>query len=440
MSFTLASAAALVSWLAAAPGGPIIVLDDPRGDDTGAGALQYPTNQDYRAGDFDLRRVEVAIDGAFAVVSVTFGARVQKPATARRSLASEVELTNGLYVQNVDVYIDHTPGVGFTEALPGRNVTIDPDGAWDSAIVLTPQPFLTRPIVESALPRAAADHVWIASDVRSFGATAVARVPLAALGGAPKPSWGFVVLLTGAIWDNSFAAVNRLVGSYEPNAFTMPVYAIPEGMAFGSGRLDRLQPRVVDLVAPAGRTQASILGAWSGDERRRAVVPMVYVDGEAHAREVRTARATADAAAKQSPKTELPGLAKLPGPATSTGSASAALGPVRAPDVLTIASVDGPRAVIPLAAGVTVNPWALGTVLDVRGETIARVVATAVFPGFVLATAVEGEKGLRPGLHVTFAAATPAAVKPEAPVDPRTSDPASREPPREDLPEERKTP
>ncbi|MCK6547102.1 hypothetical protein L6R52_14730, partial [Myxococcota bacterium] len=235
MALLQATALALVATFAAA-GRPAIVLDDPRGDDVGAGQLQYPTSQDYRPGDLDLRRVELTVDGADVVVSVTFGARIQKPQVARRSMASEVELTNGVYVQNVDVYIDHTPGVGFTDALPGRNVTIDPDGAWDAAVVLTPQPFPTRAIVEAALPKAAADHVWIASDVRSFGATAVARVPIAALGGPPKPSWGIVVLLTGAIWDNSFAAVNRLVGSYEPNAFTMPVYAIPEATALGSGR------------------------------------------------------------------------------------------------------------------------------------------------------------------------------------------------------------
>jgi hypothetical protein len=64
-----------------------------------------------------------------------------------------------------------------------------------------------------------------------------------------------------------------------------------------------------------------------------------------------------------------------------------------------------PGANAPAAAGNAlggVNVWRLGVVLDEAGNVIARVVVTALYPGFATATAVEGLAQVRAGARVRF--------------------------------------
>ena len=49
-----------------------------------------------------------------------------------------------------------------------------------------------------------------------------------------------------------------------------------------------------------------------------------------------------------------------------------------------------------------VKPFTLGTVLDEEGQAVAQVVVTAVYPKFVLVTAVEGADAIKIGAAVRF--------------------------------------
>lgn len=355
---------------------PAVVLEDPRHDDDGGGSLVYPSGSEYPAGCFDLRRLEVEVGGEEVVFRVTLGAAITRPSMVRRTHATELHLDNGIYVQNVDIYIDQVPGAGHTRGIPGRNVRFSRDEAWDAAVVLTPQPHPTRALLERSLPEEA-PHVHVATGVRSEGRTVIARVPLAALGGRPDPAWGYSVVVSGAAWEETFAAVERLTGAFRENAFTLPIYAIPEERALGGGTLDPHQPRVIDISTPAGVDQHARLSDFDSRSERLAVIPMTYPDPEATLR----LRTRLEAAAPRAEAT----LGREP----------------PSPLELVVLDVDGESLVLSLA-GREVSAWRQGTVIDAEGREVARIVVTAVYPKFVTATAVEGRAQIRPGDRVRF--------------------------------------
>ncbi len=482
-SHRCAAALSLLSGLAAlapAHARPTrLVVDDPPTDDFGDGALQYPTGGEFRAGDFDLRRVELVPDGRDVLVKVTLGAPPIKPPMIRRSMATEIILENGLYVQNVDLYIDRDPGEGSSRGIPGRNVAVDLANGWDVVVVLTPQPFAARAAIESAMPEAAS-RVVVPAGVRAVGNMLVARVSQDQLGGPPQRWWGLAAAVSGATWELSFDVMDRLLGDFRPNAFTMPVVGIAETYAFGGGQVSPYQPRVVDVLTPPEVDQRAVLADWHTSEKRYAAIPMVYPfpdDARARRKEVLAARPTladadalraeADArgSAGEAPSVHTPSTAPTVRPAAASPSAASTstvgprsssstlradaapgarggspllspslleLGP-RAPPAppapgtppsppsppappgsttLQVTDVQDNRVVLaPLpgadgaAAGGNlggVNVWRLGVVLDEAGNVIARVVVTALYPGFATATAVEGLAQVRAGARVRF--------------------------------------
>ncbi len=469
-------------WPAPAHARPTrLVVDDPPSDDVGDGALQYPTGGEFRAGDFDLRRVELVPDGRDVLVKVTLGAPPTKPPMIRRSMATEIILENGLYVQNVDVYVDRDPGEGSSRGIPGRNIAVDLENGWDVVIVLTPQPFAARAAIESAMPEAAS-RVIVPAGVRAVGNMIVARVPADQLGGPPQRWWGLAAAVSGATWELSFDVMDRLLGDFRPNVFTMPVVGIAETYAFGGGQVSPYQPRVVDVLTAPKVDQPTLLADWHTNDKRYAAIPMVYPfpdDARARRREVLAARPTlADADARAgvgaqgsvgpgSPGPGSVGPGSPPqatsGPAAPSAAATSSVGarppltlradaparagsPLASPAPLDLAprvaiaptppappspatppappappgsttlqvtDVQDNRVVLaplpganaPAAAGNAlggVNVWRLGVVLDEAGNVIARVVVTALYPGFATATAVEGLAQVRAGARVRF--------------------------------------
>jgi carbohydrate-binding DOMON domain-containing protein len=358
-------------------GDAIVVLEDPRGDDDGPGGYVYPSGREYVRGAFDLRRFELSVDGDDAVVQVTFDVATPRPMEPRVSGARPVELDNGLHVQNVDVYIDTDPlaEAGVTQAVPGRRVTLDADGAWEVAVVLTPQPFAVRSALDGAMG-GAERRVIVPAGVTASGATVTARVPLVDLGGTPQASWGYAVFVTGAVWEQSVALQDRVFGSYQPNAYTMPVMAVAQTQAFGGGVLSRHHPAVVDLIAPAGRDQHAILSGYDPVAERYAAVPMVYPNPAARARAKAAVRAVRVVDARDDNAAE-------------------------APVVFRIADVQGDRLVLDAPEG-ALREGRLGVVMDAQGRTLGRVVVSAVFAKFAVAVVLDGQDQVKIGGRVRF--------------------------------------
>lgn len=360
----------------ALPGYPL-VLEDPRYDDKGPGTYVYPTGQPYTPGSFDLRRFEVEVDDRFVTFRVTLGAPLKKPSEVRRSDAVRIELENQLYVQNVDIYVDQdpTPGAGFTEVVPGRNVLFRRESAWERVVVLAPMPFAVR----SSLSGWAGEKAAIVpSNLIGRGNTITARIPITELGGPPEPHWGYQVLISGAVWDPSFDAVNRLFGQHRPNAFTMRVVTVPEPVAFGGAELGGYHPAVIDLLTPEDRSQTSLLKAFSNEDQTLAVVPMVYPNPIAF-----------EAAQKAR-------AAEVVGP-LPTLSAKTGLGYIET----RVRDVQGEIVVLEKPEA-EVAALSIGSVRTDEGEAVGQVVLTATYPDFLLATPVQGKERLKKGQIVQF--------------------------------------
>jgi hypothetical protein len=361
-------------------GRSILRIDDPSGDDHGPGCYLYPSNSHlYRRGSFDLERFEVRLADDHVVFLVTLGTPIRRPTQPPRvTHARAIDLDNEIYIQNIDIYIDRdpAPGEGFTEAVPGRNVRIDPEGAWDTAVVITPQPYRTRSLLRDWRP---VGRVHFATDVTANGPEVRVRVPLSALGGEPQPSWGYSVLVTGARWEASFDLVNRYLRGSGLNAFTMPVHTLPESEAFGGGELSAYNPNVIDMLVPPNQSQAEILRVPDPNERHLATVPMLYPDPQAFLAARKTAAPIATA----------PTEGKAPGEPLGPGF------------VARIADIQGETIVLDLLDK-TVKKHRIGEVLDSMGTPVAQVVVASVFPGFVVARAIEGRDNIRVGAFVRF--------------------------------------
>lgn len=365
----------------AAPGGSAsaayrVTLEDPAGDDRGPGTYVPPSGSFYGRGTFDLRSFEVRVEGRFVVFEVGFGEHIRRPHQVRRTHARTIDLDNGIYLQNVDIYIDidGSPLTGTSEAIPGRNVVIDPTARWDKAVLITPQPALARTIMDGWKH---GHLVHAPASCQSLGPKVTCRVPTAELG-QPAKHWGYVVMVSGAIWEETFDAAGRLLGEHAKNVLTMPVMTVPEDQIFGGGDLHGLDPWVVDIITPPGVSQSRILTSFDVKAKTLARVPMVYPFPKA----------------KKAHQAALPALPKV---------APASPPPEQAADGVLLKVKDVQKDMVVLAGDHTgVKQFTLGTVLDSEGQAVAQVVVTAVYPKFVLATAVEGADAILVGAAVRF--------------------------------------
>lgn len=256
----------------------VVELEDPAGDGNGPGTYSPPLYGEFVSGDFDLRRFAVLIDGNDAIFEVTLGAAIRRPDVTQRTNTSELSLTNGIYLQNIDIYLDtdRAPGSGYTNCIPGRRIGFAPGQSWEMAVVLTPQPGPARALVTEAFGAAVASHVLFVQPVESAGRTLIARVPLTSLGGRPSKSWGYSVQLSGASWERNFYAARHVLGSAEVNVFTMDVTTVPDQYVFGGAPEGSAHPRVIDVILPAGMEQKTVLGSFDEKTGTLARIPFVY--------------------------------------------------------------------------------------------------------------------------------------------------------------------
>ena len=225
-------------------GGGSTVLDvsDPTGDDNGPGTYQYPTSSNFQPGAFDLTRFQVFSDGTTAYLRTTIA-----------NLTPTFGQVDG--AQLLDVYV-HVPGAATTStnaAFPTRNYTISSSGAWSQ--MLEAQGF-AAPVWKDASGNTVGTPQVLAT--QSDGTITIA-LPEAQFG-TPGPGWGFSVVLTG---QDGFSSDQARGFAPTPQDFLFGVCA-PNGTqpicSFGPGSV----PKAVDVITPAGGSQASELDPTLG--------------------------------------------------------------------------------------------------------------------------------------------------------------------------------
>jgi len=383
---SLALLALLAPALPAAAPVPVVSFEDPAGDADGPGTYQPPGDTQFLAGDFDLRRFAVLTDGDDVVFEVTLGSVVRLPQIENRTNRTPVPFFNGIYLQNLDIYVDTDRAApGASACIPGRRVAFAGNRTWKAAVVVTPQPGPVRTVLQDALG-ADAGRVTVAEQVQARGRTVVVRVPAAALGGLPRPSWGYSVQVSGARWERSYDGQDRVRETREPDAYTMPVTTVREAFAFGGApAASRAHPRVVDVLLPVGIDQRRTLGGYDTKTGSFAQVPFVYADGpDATAPPV--AVAPAEPGRILLPENLRP---RMVAPPASPGGG------------WTIADVSGDLVTI-AGSSVGVAPLRIGRVLGPGGDVVGRVVVGRVLEGGITASILEGREKIVPGAAVRF--------------------------------------
>jgi glucoamylase len=225
-------------------GGGATVLDvsDPAGDDNGPGTYQYPTASDFHPGAFDLTRFQVLSDGTFAYLRVTLA-----------NLDPTFGQVDG--AQLLDVYV-HQPGAANTSiaaAFPSRNYTIATAGAWSQRVEA----------------QAFASPVWVDASGNTVGSPSVLpsqsdrtitiALPESAFG-TPGTGWGFTVVLTG---QDGFSPDQARGFAPTAQPFQFGVCA-PGGTSPICSVDPATVPRAVDVITPAGVSQATELDPTKG--------------------------------------------------------------------------------------------------------------------------------------------------------------------------------
>lgn len=258
----------------AASEGGAIVLEDPSGDDDGPGVYKYPTDQVYKPGSFDLRKLEVVPKGDTVEFRVDVQGRIEDP------WDSKAWGGNGFSVQMAFIHIDmdRQAGSGVQESLPGLNVRFAPDQAWDRVVIISPQgPTRVNSEIEQKAPQWK-DKIVVPKITRASGRTLIAVVDTAQLGGLPQPSWGYQVLMQS---NEGFPTKNDLL--------TRKVNEFEGQHRFGGGTDWDNDPQVMDIFAGSAKggddekeAQHQILSKYNKDATEAvkpedlAVVPMIY--------------------------------------------------------------------------------------------------------------------------------------------------------------------
>jgi carbohydrate-binding DOMON domain-containing protein len=250
-----------------------VVFEDPTGDDKGNGSYKYPTSAEYKAGSFDIAKVEIKENGDKVDFTVTMKTQIEDPWKSKNWTPPG----QGFSLQFIQVYVDtdHKAGSGHKKTLPGINVLFDDASAWDKAILMSPQPVSRVKMEVQSKAKDLAKDVIVPSAVRVKGKSLTVSVAKADLG-TPAAGWGYQVI----------SQSNEGYPDAE-DVLTRDVNEVEGEHRFGGGSDWDCDPHAIDILAGQGRGKADEAQAQydalkytcAGSDlakAKQAVVPMLY--------------------------------------------------------------------------------------------------------------------------------------------------------------------
>lgn len=224
-----------------------VVAYDPVGDDTGFGALEYPTHPDFAPRSLDLVR--------YTVHEPVYDAKWQ--ALAEYWQLNLSFASGPARVRNVRIYID-ADGDGKGNAVPrdemAEGVTFDPAHPWDYAVAVEG---LEGKLVSADGKLNLPVEVTASADGKDLSV----RIPLADrrlhLLYLAERTWQYVYVGGWTPWErDGFIPVGERASA-----------------GSGGGAPSGFTPKIYDCLVPDGKTQAEILSAWDEDSFS---VPVLY--------------------------------------------------------------------------------------------------------------------------------------------------------------------
>jgi len=250
-----------------------LVFEDPKGDDKGAGTYIYPTAAAYKAGSFDIMKVEVAEDGDKVKFTVTFRTQIEDPWDSKTWSPPG----QGFSLQFVQIYIDtdHKEGSGHKEALPGMNVRFREESRWEKVVLLSPQPVSRVKMELKSKAKDLAGSAVVPAAVRVKGKSLIATVPKSELG-SPEKGWGWQVLVQS---NEGYPDGDDVL--------TRDVNEVEGEHRFGGGSDWDCDPHALDILAGEARGKDdeapkqydSLAYKCAGSDRAKATlaeIPMIY--------------------------------------------------------------------------------------------------------------------------------------------------------------------
>jgi hypothetical protein len=286
---------------------PLVTISDPSGDDHGAGTLIYPQRADFQAGDLDLLQLKISRDDQGFWFEAMFKNPIRDPGSVINGVGAE-SLANfarkGFYQFNLDIYVDtdRIKGSGNTFTLPGRQVKIDPEYAWEKAVILTPRPELMRQQLLSAMAdqypdrtkaetEASVDQsMFFPTRIQVRGRSISFFVPAGFFAGTDGTDWAVTALVTGAmtiipsdltLFPSTKTPLERLqLGVMQPAA------GLPQDTF---GYRGAIPSPVVDMLSPSSEQQMRQLAArgdltgisWGPHAVNDIAVPVATTDAQA---------------------------------------------------------------------------------------------------------------------------------------------------------------
>lgn len=257
----------------------LVTISDPSGDDHGAGNLIYPQRADFKPGDLDLLQLKISRNENGFWFEAMFKNPIRDPAGVTDSVSSE-SLSNfarkGFYQFNLDVYVDtdRVKGSGNTFTLPGRQVQIAPEYAWEKAVILTPRPELMReqllgamadqyPDRTKAETEASVDQaMYFPTRIQVRGRSISFFVPAEFFVGSDGTDWAVTALVTGAMTtipaDLSLFPSTKTPLERLQLGVMQPVAGLPQDTF---GFRGAMPSPVVDMLSPTAAQQGRQLAA-----------------------------------------------------------------------------------------------------------------------------------------------------------------------------------
>lgn len=240
----------------------VLEVADPEEDDVGSGSYTYPTDAIFTAGNYDVLNFQVGYDDS----SIVFKFELRGP------VANSWDSPNGLSLQTFDIYIDtDSDGEGGIALLPGRNLALQDNFAWDFAITAEGwEPGVFMPGPDGAEKIATASEFTILTDPGQQKVTI--RVPKSILGDNPE-AWNYAAMVLGQ--EGYPAAGVMRVRDVNPSQ---------EQWRFGGAPQNTTNhTRVIDLVWPTAGDQESWLSDFPPSDANQpsllpadfAIIPML---------------------------------------------------------------------------------------------------------------------------------------------------------------------
>lgn len=217
--------------------GTVLRWRDPASDDRGPGTYFYPTGHQYETGAWDLRLFEVTPEEETVQLRFMFTAL---PNPGKGPLGFSCPL--------VDVYIDinHSPGAGAQDLLPGRTGLVESVDGWEYVLTVDGWGARLQQFVPGGAPRTVASPLVEKTDSTGF----TVHLPRRWVRGDPD-SWGYSVLVMGRSSQGG----------------PMPVGVDPSKEQFGGAvKAPRPAPPVIDVLTPLGVSQRRVLDVYRNDQ------------------------------------------------------------------------------------------------------------------------------------------------------------------------------